>query len=96
MIKSLKILTKQILMLLIFTVLVSIASIIHGVFFDLDFIQIKRLTIEGLIFTFVVIFPVLLFLEWVFDINNRRELDNLKRKTERLEEKIKRLERIRK
>jgi len=83
-------------MLLIFAVLVSIASIIHGVFFDLDFIQIKRLTIEGLIFTFVVIFPVLLFLEWVFDINNRRELDNLKRKTERLEEKIKRLERIRK
>jgi len=96
MIKHLKILTKQVLILLIFAILVSIASIVHGIFFDLDFEQIKRLTIEGWIFTFIIIFPVLIFLEWVFDINNRKKFDELERKVERLNEKVKRLEILKK
>ncbi len=71
---------KQILILFVFSVLMSIAIIIHGIYFDLDFSQIKRLTIEGLIMTFLVVFPAILFLEWIFDINNKKRLDNLEKK----------------
>ena len=68
--KSLKPIKKQILILFIFSILISIAMIIHGLFFDLEFSQIKRLTIEGLILTLIIIFPAILFLEWTFDLNN--------------------------
>ena len=68
--KSLALLKKQILILLVFSVLLAIGAIIHGIFFDLDFTQIKRLTFEGLLLTLFVVFPAILFLEWVFDINN--------------------------
>jgi len=71
---------KQILILFVFSVLVSAASIIHGVFFDLDFSQIQRLTLEGFILTLIVIFPAILFLEWVFDLNNEKRFDSLERK----------------
>jgi len=75
-----KILTKQILILFVFSVLASIAMIIHGVFMDLDFSQIKRLTIEGVILTVLIIFPAILFLEWIFDLNNKQEINKLKNK----------------
>ncbi len=71
---------KQVLILFVFSVLVSIGAIIHGVFMDLNFTQIKRLTFEGLILTLVVVFPAILFLEWVFDINNRKRLKKIERK----------------
>ncbi|MCK9567986.1 hypothetical protein M0R72_03460 [Candidatus Pacearchaeota archaeon] len=71
---------KQILILFVFSVLVSAASIIHGVFFDLDFSQIQRLTLEGFVLTLVIIFPAILFLEWVFDLNNEERFDSLERK----------------
>ena len=82
--KSLPILKKQLLILLVFSILVSVAAIIHGIFFDLDFSQIKRLTIEGLVLTLIIIFPALLFLEWLFDINNKKKFDELERKIKKL------------
>ena len=85
--KSIKLLKIQILVLLVFALLVSIASIIHGVFFDLEFEQIKRLAFQGLIFTLIVIFPSLIFLEWVFDLNNKRKFEEIEKRMERLEKK---------
>ena len=81
--KSLPFLKKQVLILFVFSVLISIASIIHGIFMDLDFSQIKRLTIEGLIFTLFIIFPAILFLEWIFDLNNKKKFDDIERKLKR-------------
>jgi len=82
-VKSLPFVGKQILILFIFSVLVSIASIIHGVYMDLDFSQIKRLTFEGLILTLFIVFPAILFLEWIFDMNNRKKFDEIERKLKR-------------
>ncbi len=81
--KSLPFLKKQVLILFVFSVLISIASIIHGIFMDLDFSQIKRLTIEGLILTLFIIFPAILFLEWIFDLNNKKKFDDIERKLKR-------------
>ncbi len=67
------------------SILVSIGAIIHGIFFDLAWDKIKRLTFGGLIFTFVVVFPGVLFLEWVFDINNKVEMERLERRVRKLE-----------
>jgi len=89
MVKSFKLIKKQLLILFVFSFLVSIASIIHGVFFDLQFEQIKRLTIEGLIFTLIVIFPAIVFLEWVFDINNRKSYEKINQRLIKLEKKCK-------
>jgi len=87
--KSLKLIREQVLILLVFSVLVSIGAIIHGIYMDLDFLQIQRLTIEGLFLTVLVIFPAILFLEWVFDINNKRKIDNLNDRISKLEKKRK-------
>jgi hypothetical protein len=78
--KSLPFVKSQVLILFVFSILVSAASIIHGIYFDLDIEQIKRLTIEGLILTVLVLFPAILFLQWVFDINNRKRFDELEKK----------------
>ena len=67
--------------------LVSVGAIIHGIFFDLAFEEMKRLTLGGLIFTFVVVFPGVLFLEWVFDINNKVEMDGLEKRIRKLEKR---------
>lgn len=87
--KKLKLLGKQIAILLVFSFLVSIAAIIHGVFFDLQFEQIARLTIGGLIFTAIVIFPALLLLEWIFDINNEKKFTEIDRKLNKLQRIVK-------
>ncbi len=89
MVKSFKLIKKQLLILFVFSFLVSVASIIHGVFFDLQFEQVRRLTIEGLIFTLIVIFPAVVFLEWVFDINNKKNYDRLNQRLIKLEKKRK-------
>ena len=89
MVNSFKLLKKQILILFVFSFLVSIASIVHGIFFDLQFEQIKRLTLEGLIFTLIVIFPAVIFLEWIFDINNKKNYDELNQRLIKLEKKHK-------
>ena len=72
--KSIPIIKKQVLVLFVFSILMSIAMIIHGIYIDLDFSQIKRLTIEGLLLTILIIFPAILFLEWIFDMKTRRDL----------------------
>jgi hypothetical protein len=82
--KSLPLLKKQILILFVFAILLSVGAIIHGIFFDLDFSQIKRLTFEGLLLTLFVVFPAILFLEWVFDINNKKKFDELEKKINKL------------
>ena len=81
--KSLPFVKKQILILLVFSVLISIGAIIHGLFFDMDFSQIKRLTLEGFVFTLSIVFPAIIFLEWVFDINNKKKFDELERRIRR-------------
>jgi hypothetical protein len=81
---SLPLMKKQVLILLVFSALVSIAAIIHGLFFNLDFVQIRQLTFEGFLLTFLVIFPAVLFLEWVFDLNNKEKFDKLERKIKKL------------
>jgi len=81
--KRLHFIKKQVLILFVFSILISAASIIHGVFFDLDFSQIQRLTFEGFILTLVIIFPAILFLEWVFDLNNEKRFEELERKIKR-------------
>ncbi len=80
-------LKKQILILFVFAILVSIASIIHGIFFDLDASQIKRLTFEGLIITLVVIFPAILFLEKIFDMNNKKKFEEIEKRLKRKNKK---------
>ena len=75
--RSIPIVKKQVLVLFVFSILVSVAMIIHGVYMDLDFGQIKRLTVEGLLLTILVVFPAILFLEWVFDINNKKRFDKI-------------------
>ncbi len=82
--ESLPLIKKQILILFVFSVLVSIGAIIHGLFLDLDFTQIKRLTIEGLLLTLLVVFPAILFLEWIFDFNNKKKFDEIERKIKKL------------
>lgn len=82
-----KLIKKQIVILLVFSFFVSIGAIIHGIFFDLDFSEIKRLTIGGIFATFFVLFPTLLFLEWAFDLNNQKQIDDLRKRIEALEKK---------
>jgi hypothetical protein len=89
MVKSFKPLKKQILILFVFSFLVSVGAIIHGIFFDLAFEEIRRLTIEGLVFTLVIIFPAIIFLQWAFDINNKKKYDELSSRLNKLERRIK-------
>jgi len=85
-----KTIKKQLITLVIFSILVSIGAIIHGLFFDLDVDEIKRLTIEGIVITFLVVFPGILILEKIFDINNQKELVRVNKRINNLESKLKR------
>lgn len=87
--KHLSITKKQVIVLFIFTLLVSVAAIIHGIFFDLDFSQIQRLTLEGIVLTVFIFFPALLFVEWVFDWNNNARFDKIEEELEELRKKVK-------
>ncbi len=80
---------KQILYFLIISVFGAVAGIAHGVFFDLEWSQIQRLSIFGIIFTTVIIFPSLLLFEYVFDIDNQAEITELKNRVEKLESTLK-------
>ncbi|MCK4997377.1 hypothetical protein KAS08_03655 [Candidatus Pacearchaeota archaeon] len=89
MAKSFKLIKKQLLILFVFSIAISAGMIIHGIFFDLDFEQIKRLTFQGLIFTLILIFPTVLFLEWIFDINNKKKYNELEQRIIKLEKRRK-------
>ena len=76
---------------LFYTFLFSLVSafllIIHGVFLDLDFSQIQRLSLEGFIFTFILVFVGLLILEKIFTLSEDEEILNLKKRVKKLERK---------
>lgn len=80
---------RKILATFIFSLVVSIGLIIHGVFFDLDFSQIERLTIGGFIFTFILVFGALLIMEKIFDLENHEEFQELEQRVSKLESKKK-------
>jgi len=82
--ESIPLIKKQVLILFVFAIFASVIAIIHGLFMDLDLTQIKRLTIEGLVITILIIFPAILFLEWVFDLNNKKRIDELEEEIKRL------------
>ncbi|MBI2629905.1 hypothetical protein HYW76_02295 [Candidatus Pacearchaeota archaeon] len=62
-------------------------AIIHGIFLDLDLSQIKRLSFEGFLLTFIVVFPSLLLLEWIFDLENHEEFKIVEKRISKLEKR---------
>ena len=54
-------------------------------FFDLDFEQIKRLTFERFIFTFIIVFIGLIVLEKIFTLEEDEEIIEIKRRLNKLE-----------
>lgn len=85
--KKLKSVKRKFIATLLFSILTSIASIIHGIFLDVDITQIRRLSIEGFFLTFLIMFPFLLLLEWIFDLENKEEFKILENRIKDLEKK---------
>ena len=86
---KLKSIQKKVLATLAFAIIASIGLIIHGIFFDLAFDQIKRLSFGGFLLTFVLVFPTLLLLEWIFDLENHEEFVKLDKRIKKLEKRSK-------
>ena len=78
---------RKILATFLFSLISAIGLIIHGVFFDLDFSQIERLTIGGFALTFILVLSTLLILEKIFDLENHEEFIELERRVKELEKK---------
>jgi len=78
---------KKLISTFFFSLIASILLIIHGVFFDLDFSEIKRLSLEGFIFTFILVFIGLLILEKIFTVEEDSEIENIEKRLRRLEKK---------
>jgi len=78
---------KKVLYTFLFSLVSALLLIIHGVFFDLDFSQIQRLSLEGFIFTFILVFVGLLILEKIFTLSEDEEILSLKKRVGRLEKK---------
>ena len=78
---------RKLLSTLFFSLVSAALIIIHGVFFDLDFQQIKRLTLEGFIFTFILVFIALVVLEKIFTLEGDEEILGLKKRLNKLEKK---------
>ena len=76
---------KKLFAAFIFSLVTAVLLIIHGVFFDLDFEQIKRLTFEGFIFTFILVFIGLVVLERIFTLEEDEEIINLKKRISKIE-----------
>ena len=79
---------KKIVATVVFSLVASVMMIVHGLFFDLDFSQISRLSIEGFLFTFVLVFVGLIILEKIFNIEEDAEIVSLKRRVGILERKL--------
>jgi hypothetical protein len=86
---KLKSIKRKFIATLLFAFIASAALIIHGIYFDLDLSQLQRLSLEGFLLTFIIIFPTLLFLEWVFDLENHEEYKYLENRINELEKKVK-------
>ena len=76
---------KKLFATFVFSLVTAALLIIHGVFFDLDFEQIKRLTFEGFIFTFILVFIGLIVLEKIFTLEEDEEIIGIKRRLNKLE-----------
>jgi len=53
----------------------------------LDFSQIKRLSLEGFVFTFVLVFVGLLILEKIFNLEEDEEIVKIKKRLNKIEKK---------
>ena len=78
---------RKLIATIVFSAVVSVLLIIHGIFLDLDFSQIRRLSVEGYLFTFVLVFVGLIILEWIFNIEEDAEIVALKKRIRKLERK---------
>ncbi|MBT4277685.1 hypothetical protein HOD96_02990 [Candidatus Falkowbacteria bacterium] len=87
--KTLKSNKRQFIILLIASFFGALLAIVHGIFFDLDIGELGRLTIGGTFATTAILFLVLLFLEWVFDLDNEKKIDELTKEIEEIKKKIK-------
>ncbi len=76
---------KKIFSTLLFSVVASLLFIVHGIFLDLDFSQIKRLSLEGFIFTFILVFLGLIILEKIFNIEEDAEIVQIKKRLHKVE-----------
>ncbi len=84
----LKSVKRKLILTLFFSIFMSVGAIIHGAFFDLDFSQLNRFSFGGLFLTFSVFFPSLLFIEWVFDLEDKEEFKLLEGRVGRIEKKL--------
>ena len=86
----------QILIFIIISLIGSYPAIAHGVFFDGDFSQWKRVSFIGWAMTSFVIFIAILLLEKTFDWNNNEKIKIIKQELqseiEKRDKKIKILE----
>ena len=87
--KRLKSIKRKLIATLVFSIFASLGAIIHGVFLDLDTSQLQRLSIEGILITFAIVFPSILLLEWIFDLENKEEFKVLENRVASLERKRK-------
>ena len=71
---------KKLFATFIFSAVVSLIMITHGIFFDLEFSQIKRISFEGFVFTFVLVFIGLIILEKNFNIKEDAEIIAIKKR----------------
>jgi hypothetical protein len=84
---------QRIIATLVFSFVASAVLIVHGIFFDVDWSQIKRLTIEGFFITFVLTFFILLILEKIFLLEEDAKIMRLGKRVSRLQKREERLER---
>lgn len=78
---------KKLFATFIFSIVSSALLIAHGIFFDMDFSQIQRLTLESFIFTFVLVFVGLLILEKIFNLEEDAKILDIRKRLRKLEKK---------
>ena len=79
---------KQVLTLFVLSVVGAAGGIVHGIFFDLDMSQMGRLSLFGIVFTTLIVFPAILLLEWLFDLNNAAQMSELRAEIESLKARV--------
>jgi len=82
-----RILKRKFLATLIFSLIASAVLIVHGVFFDLNLEEIKRITIGGFLLTSLLTIVGLTILEKIFDLENHAEIIDIKKRLKKLERK---------
>jgi L-lactate permease len=83
---------KKLYATLAFSAISAIILIVHGLFFDMDISQISRLTLNGFVVTFILVFFGLILMEKIFNLEEDEEIVRLKRKVRKIEKEEKILE----